>query len=104
MIVDYDYIVVGAGSSGAVVITGCRPIRAAKVLLLEAGAADNPWTRLPVGSARLIGNPAANWLYSGEPEPTRRVGASRCRAKAARRLEAINGMAFVRGQDAGFDT
>ena len=75
------------------------------MLLLEAGAADHPWTRLPVGSARLITNPAANWLYSSEPEPStngRRIPVPR--GKLLGGSSAINGMAFVRGQAQDFDT
>ena len=64
----YDYIVVGAGSAGAVVANRLSAKPGNKVLLLEAGPASNPWTRIPIGFARLITNPAANWLYSSEPE------------------------------------
>jgi choline dehydrogenase-like flavoprotein len=41
---------------------------AGRVLLLEAGRASHPWSPIPIGMARLIANPAANWLYSSEPE------------------------------------
>jgi len=101
----YDFIVVGAGSAGAAVAYRLSADPANKVLLLEAGVADNPWTRLPVGSARLITNPAANWLYSSEPEPStngRRIPVPR--GKLLGGSSAINGMAFVRGQAQDFDT
>ena len=64
---EYDYIVVGAGSAGAVVANRLSADPRHKVLLLEAGPADHPWTRIPVGYSRLITNPAVNWLYSSEP-------------------------------------
>src|SRR6201996_9318531 len=64
----YDYIVVGAGSAGAVVANRLSADPRNKVLLLEAGRANHPWTRIPIGFARLITNPAANWLYTAEPE------------------------------------
>ncbi|UYN97156.1 MAG: GMC family oxidoreductase N-terminal domain-containing protein [Enhydrobacter sp.] len=102
---DFDFIVVGAGSAGAVVAHRLSADPRHKVLLLEAGAADNPWTRLPVGSARLITNPTANWLYSGEPEAStngRRIPVPR--GKLLGGSSAINGMAFVRGQAQDFDT
>ena len=96
---------VGAGSAGAAVAYRLSADPANKVLLLEAGVADHPWTRLPVGSARLINNPAANWLYSSEPEPStngRRIPVPR--GKLLGGSSAINGMAFVRGQAQDFDT
>src|SRR6516225_3048802 len=64
----YDYIVVGAGSAGAAVANRLTADARNKVLLLEAGRASHPWSPIPIGMARLIANPAANWLYSSEPE------------------------------------
>jgi choline dehydrogenase len=101
----YDFIVVGAGSAGAAVAYRLSADPRHKVLLLEAGATDHPWTRLPVGSARLITNPKANWLYSAEPEANtngRRIPVPR--GKLLGGSSAINGMAFVRGQAQDFDT
>jgi len=63
----YDYIVVGAGSAGAVVANRLSADARNRVLLLEAGPASNPWSRVPIGYAKLINNPAANWLYTAEP-------------------------------------
>src|SRR6185437_6452312 len=76
-----------------------------KVLLLEAGRESHPWTRIPVGFAKLIQNPAANWLYSSEPEPgtgNRRIPIPR--GKVLGGSSAINGMVFVRGQSQDYDT
>src|ERR1051325_5375724 len=101
----YDYIVVGAGSAGAAVAHRLSADPRNKVLLLEAGAASHPWSFIPVGSARLITNPAANWLYSSEPEENtngRRIPVPR--GKLLGGSSAINGMAFVRGQAQDFDT
>jgi choline dehydrogenase len=101
----YDYIVVGAGSAGAAVAHRLSADPRNKVLLLEAGAASHPWSFIPVGSARLIKNPAANWLYSSEPEANtngRRIPVPR--GKLLGGSSAINGMAFVRGQAQDFDT
>ena len=101
----YDYIVVGAGSAGAAVAHRLSADPRNRVLLLEAGAASHPWSFIPVGSARLIKNPAANWLYSAEPEANtngRRIPVPR--GKLLGGSSAINGMAFVRGQSQDFDT
>jgi choline dehydrogenase len=100
----YDFIVVGAGSAGAVVANRLSADPRNKVLLLEAGPASHPWSFIPVGSARLITNPAANWLYSAEPEANtdgRRIPVPRGRLLGG--SSAINGMAFVRGQAQDFD-
>ena len=102
---DYDYIVVGAGSAGAVVANRLSANPRNKVLLLEAGPADHPWTRIPVGSARMITNPSCNWLYSSEPDANtngRRIPVPRGRMLGG--SSALNGMAFVRGQAQDFDT
>jgi len=101
----FDYIVVGAGSAGAVVANRLSADARNKVLLLEAGPASHPWSRIPIGYARLITNQAANWLYASEPEPSangRRLAVPR--GKLLGGSSAINGMAFVRGQAQDFDT
>ena len=101
----YDYIVVGAGSAGAAVANRLSADPRNKVLLLEAGPASHRWSRIPIGYARLITNPAANWLYAAEPEANtngRRLPVPR--GKLLGGSSAINGMAFVRGQAQDFDT
>ncbi|MBV8777713.1 MAG: choline dehydrogenase [Alphaproteobacteria bacterium] len=101
----FDYIVVGAGSAGAAVAYRLSADPRNKVLLLEAGAASHPWSFIPVGSARLIKNPAANWLYASEPEAsTNGRSIPVPRGKLLGGSSAINGMAFVRGQAQDFDT
>jgi choline dehydrogenase len=101
----YDYIVVGAGSAGAVVANRLSADPRHTVLLLEAGPASHPWSRIPVGYAKLVANPAVNWLYNGEPEAStngRRLPVPRGRMLGG--SSAINGLAFVRGQAQDFDT
>jgi choline dehydrogenase len=101
----YDYIVVGAGSAGAVVANRLSADPRNKVLLLEAGPASHPWSRIPIGFAKLINNPVANWLYTAEPEINtngRKLAVPR--GKMLGGSSAINGMAFVRGQAQDFDT
>src|SRR5437667_209171 len=100
-----DYIVVGAGSAGAAVANRLSADPRNKVLLLEAGRASHPWSSVPIGMARLITNPAANWLYSSEPEAStngRRLPVPR--GKWLGGSSSINGMVFVRGQAQDFDT
>src|SRR5207248_6620981 len=101
----YDYVVVGAGSAGAAVANRLSADPRNDVLLLEAGWTSHPWSFIPIGMARMITNPAANWLYSSEPEAStngRRLPVPR--GKLLGGSSAINGMVFVRGQAQDFDT
>ncbi len=99
----FDYIVIGAGSAGAVVANRLSADARNKVLLLEAGPASHPWSRIPIGYARLVTNPAANWLYASEPEAsTNGRSLAVPRGKLLGGSSAINGMAFVRGQAQDF--
>jgi len=101
----FDYIVVGAGSAGSVLANRLSADPRHQVLVLEAGRESHPWSRIPVGFARLIQNPAANWLYSSEPDDgtgRRRIPVPR--GKLLGGSSAINGMVFVRGQSQDYDT
>ena len=101
----FDYIVVGAGSAGSVLANRLSANPKYRVLVLEAGRESHPWSRIPVGFARLIENPAANWLYSSEPDEgtgQRRIPIPR--GKLLGGSSSINGMVFVRGQSQDYDT
>ncbi len=101
----FDFIVVGAGSAGAALASRLSENPRHRVLLLEAGPATHRWAHIPVGYAKLINNPEANWLYSAEPEPAtngRRIPVPR--GKILGGSSTINGLAFVRGQAQDFDT
>jgi choline dehydrogenase len=101
----FDYIVVGAGSAGSVLANRLSADPKHKVLVLEAGRESHPWSRIPVGFAKLIENPAANWLYSSEPDEgtgQRRIPIPR--GKLLGGSSSINGMVFVRGQSQDYDT
>src|SRR5580658_8827619 len=96
---EYDYIIVGAGSAGGTLAARLTENSATKVLLLEAGPASHPYTRMPLSFGLLIDNPAANWLYQSEPEPgtaNREIPVPR--GKLLGGSSSINGLVWVRGQ------
>jgi len=103
---DYDYIIVGAGSAGCVLANRLSADGRYKVLLLEAGPRDtNPWIHVPLGYGKLFATPSVNWMYQSEPEAelnNRRVFTPR--GKVLGGCSSINGLVHVRGQREDFDT
>ena len=100
----FDYVIVGAGSAGAVLANRLSANGRHKVLVLEAGRESHYWSPIPVGFAKLIDNPAANWLYESEPDEgaaDRKIPVPR--GKLLGGSSAINGMVFVRGQKQDYD-
>ncbi|MCH9673276.1 MAG: GMC family oxidoreductase N-terminal domain-containing protein [Gammaproteobacteria bacterium] len=102
----YDYVVVGAGSAGAVVANRLSANRDCTVLCLEAGTEGSGflWSRIPIGVAKLIDNPAVNWCYKSEPDEgsgQRQIDVPR--GKMLGGSSSINGMVYVRGQAGDYD-
>ena len=101
----YDFIIVGAGSAGAVLANRLSEQGSRRVLLLEAGAGSHPYSRFPISFGLLIDHPTANWRYSSQPEENtanRRIPVPRGRLLGG--SSAINGLVFVRGQQRDYDT
>ena len=102
---DYDYIIVGAGTAGCVLANRLSEDGKNKVLLLEAGKKDNyHWIHIPVGYLYCIGNPRTDWGYKTSPEPGLN-GRSLLypRGKVLGGCSSINGMIYIRGQAADYD-
>ena len=102
----FDYIVVGAGSAGAVVASRLSESGAFRVLLLEAGShgSDFFWSRVPVGVSKMIDDPQVNWCYRSEPDEGsggRQIEVPR--GKMLGGSSSINGMVFIRGQAQDYD-
>jgi choline dehydrogenase len=101
----FDYVIVGAGTSGCLLANRLSADRSKRVLLLEAGGKDNyPWIHIPVGYLRCIGNPRTDWLFRTEPE----VGLNGRsllypRGKTLGGCSSINGMIYMRGQARDYD-
>ena len=102
---NFDFIVVGAGSAGCAVANRLSANPENKVLLIEAGRASHPVSRLPASFALLIDNPLANWRYRSEPEEStanREIPIPR--GKLLGGSSSINGLVYVRGNKLDYDT
>ncbi|MEZ5998055.1 MAG: GMC family oxidoreductase N-terminal domain-containing protein [Hyphomonas sp.] len=102
---EYDYVIVGAGSAGCVVANRLSASDKARVLLLEAGGADNwIWFHVPVGYLFAIGNPRSDWMFETVAEAGlngRKLNYPR--GKVLGGSSAINAMISMRGQAADYD-
>ncbi len=102
---EFDYIIIGAGSAGCVLANRLSEDPQSTVLLLEAGGADrNPWIHIPVGYVKTMVDPTVNWLFDTEPHPATHDRAIPVpRGKVLGGSSSINGMIYVRGQARDFD-
>ena len=102
---EYDYIIIGAGSSGCIIANRLSADPSARVLLLEAGGNDNwIWFHIPVGYLFAIGNPRADWMFRTEPEKGLNGRSLHYpRGKVIGGSSAINAMIYMRGQSADYD-
>src|SRR6202171_1205738 len=103
--VEFDYVIVGAGSAGCVLANRLSADGRNSVLLLEAGPKDsNLWIHVPLGYAKLFKDKSVNWMYQTEPEPG--LGGRQVfqpRGKVLGGSSSINGLLYVRGQHEDYD-
>lgn len=101
----FDYLIVGAGSSGAVLANRLSADPKLTVCLIEAGPADrSPLINIPLGVMWLTKDPKHNWLYASTPQAAlngRKVSIPR--GKVLGGSSAINGMVYIRGHKADYD-
>jgi choline dehydrogenase len=102
---EFDYIIVGAGSAGCVLANRLSADGKHSVLLLEAGPKDtNIWIHVPLGYGKLFKEKTVNWMYQTEPEPG--LGGRQVfqpRGKVLGGSSSINGLLYVRGQHEDYD-
>jgi len=101
---DFDYVIIGAGSAGAILANRLSETGRHRVLLLEAGPRDGYFQKMPLGYGLSYYNPRLNWMYWSEPEPAL-DGRSLYvpRGKVLGGSSSINAMVYIRGQPRDFD-
>lgn len=104
---EYDFVVVGGGSAGAVVASRLSEIPSWNVLLLEAGPDENEITDVPSLAAYLQ---LSKWDWAYKTEPTGRaclgMKNGRCnwpRGKVLGGSSTLNYMLYVRGNRHDYD-
>ena len=103
---NYDFIIVGAGSAGCVLANRLTSDGLHKVLLLEAGDKDaSPLIHMPNGVGVVIAGTKYNWQFNTASEPelnNRKLFWPR--GKGLGGSSSINGMVYIRGHAADYDS
>ena len=103
--VEFDYVIVGAGTAGCVLANRLSEDRSTRVLLIEAGGKDDyRWIHVPVGYLYCIGNRRTDWCYRTVQEAG--LGGRALAYPRGRVLggsSSINGMIYMRGQREDYD-
>ncbi len=96
----FDTVIVGAGSAGCLLANRLSADPSRRVLLIEAGGQDNwIWIKIPVGYLFTIGNPRTDWCFATEPDPGLNGRSIHyARGKVIGGCSSINAMIYMRGQ------
>jgi choline dehydrogenase len=104
---EYDFIVVGGGSAGAVIASRLSEDPNCRVALIEAGERPPEVSALPIAPAAMQLNPATDWMFTADPGKAglglndRRMPVPR--GKMLGGSSGINYMMYVRGNPGDFD-
>jgi choline dehydrogenase len=105
---DFDFVVVGGGSAGAVIASRLSEDPSCRVALIEAGERPPEVSSMPVAPAAMQRNPETDWMYTADPGKAglglndRRVPVPR--GKMLGGSSSLNYMMYVRGHPGDFDS
>jgi choline dehydrogenase len=104
-ILEFDLVIVGAGSSGSVIGGSLAEKTNLRILVLEAGGNDlRPDIKVPIGYGMTFFNPKVNWCYSSTPQEYLNGRSLYVpRGKVLGGSASINAMVYLRGQKSDFD-
>lgn len=96
---EYDYIIVGAGSAGCVLANRLSEDPNNQILLLEAGPENSALSlKMPAAMLSNLNSTQHNWAFQGAPEPELNGRSlQHDRGKTLGGSSSINGMVFIRG-------
>ena len=101
---NFDTIIVGAGSAGCLLANRLSEDPNHKVLLVEAGGQDDwIWIKIPVGYLFTIANSRTDWCFKTEPDPGLNGRSIHyARGKVIGGSSSINAMIYMRGQESDY--